>query len=291
MGQEWVHIGKIKIPDIVEKIGIEPTEELKQSIIKEGQQEPIYVVEFYHYNYTQYYILDGGKRYKILRKIYKGKEEEYESIWIAKLKLNMRQYNELIVLKILDEIDINKLPISVYSELVLLYYSAVMNQGKRSDLKGQKSETTEENEKEGIKLCADKFGISQRQISRYIRIPNCVQRVLERLDSKNISLRASVELSYLKEEQQEMIVELFERKNKKMTYLRMNYIRTCIEKGYCSNYKYIVVRGCLIEEKILLADMEKIKERVRIYKEEKNAALGKWKELYDEEEHWRELHG
>ena len=78
------------------------------------------------------------------------------------------------------------------NNIIVLF--TVIKQGQRNDLKVKTNE--KENIKSGLKECAEKFHMSERQISRYIRIPNCCSEIKQMLDNKKILLRAAVELSF-----------------------------------------------------------------------------------------------
>ena len=77
------------------------------------------------------------------------------------------------------------------------------HQGKRNDLTsgqvGQKLNSR--------KLLAETSEDSARQIQRYIRLTNLIPELLDKVDEKIIAFNPAVELSYLKEEEQENIEE------------------------------------------------------------------------------------
>ena len=82
---------------------------------------------------------------------------------------------------------------------------AMNRQGKRTDLTsgpvGQKLSRE--------KLAED-VGESGRQIHRYIRITELVPELIDLVDSGEVSLRPAVELSYLPDEEQYMVLEAIE---------------------------------------------------------------------------------
>lgn len=79
-------------------------------------------------------------------------------------------------------------------------------QGERTDLTsvptGQKSENKSSREK-----IAENSPDSYTQIQRYIRLTNLIPEMLDMVDEGKIALRPAVELSYLKTDEQEQVVE------------------------------------------------------------------------------------
>ena len=86
---------------------------------------------------------------------------------------------------------------------------AMKRQGVRRDLEGtsvplaQKSKTSRE-------VLGEAVGESQDQIRRYIRLTELIPPLLKLVDEGKIALRPAVELSYLKKNEQEMLMEAIE---------------------------------------------------------------------------------
>lgn len=80
---------------------------------------------------------------------------------------------------------------------------AMDRQGKRNDLTStplvSKSRSNEE--------LADKVGESREQIRRFIRLTELVPEILQMVDERQIAFRPAVEISYLAEEQQYILLE------------------------------------------------------------------------------------
>ena len=89
-----------------------------------------------------------------------------------------------------------------------LKLEAMKRQGCRTDLTsaqiGRKSGV------ESRELLAEQVGESRNQISRYIRLTNLIDRLLDKVDEKKIPVNAAVELSYLGTKAQADIVEIME---------------------------------------------------------------------------------
>ena len=81
---------------------------------------------------------------------------------------------------------------------------AIKHQGVRSDLTsrqlGEKSQTS-------IQLVANQSGESQRQVQRYIRLTELVPDLLKMVDERKIALNPAYELSFLKKEEQEQLLD------------------------------------------------------------------------------------
>ena len=81
---------------------------------------------------------------------------------------------------------------------------AIKHQGERSDLTsrqvGEKSQTS-------IQLVASQAGESQRQVQRYIRLTELIPELLDMVDEKKIAFNPAYELSFLKPDEQQMLVE------------------------------------------------------------------------------------
>lgn len=85
-----------------------------------------------------------------------------------------------------------------------LKLDALKRQGSRSDLTsgqvGQKSKTS-------VETIAEQSGDSIKQIQRYIRLTELVPEFLDMVDAKKIAFNPSVEISYLKPEEQQDLID------------------------------------------------------------------------------------
>ena len=86
-------------------------------------------------------------------------------------------------------------------------FEAIRHQGARTDLTlgqvGQKS-------KRSLEAVADSAGESIKQVQRYIRLNHLIPPLLDMVDEKKISLSPAVELSFLKPDEQEKLLEAIE---------------------------------------------------------------------------------
>lgn len=269
---EELETALLNIPELFKIYIQEPDEKILRSIEEQGVQKPLYVYKDPFYN--KYEVLDGVKRVLACKKLCRN--EPVKAIVI----MNPIEKNKYIAEKILGRCKLDTIQTSYLSEIILLYYSTVIKQGQRNDLKAKTNE--KENIKSGLKECAEKFHMSERQISRYIRIPNCCSEIKQMLDNKKISLRAAVELSFLPNEMQIEIINKMKtvhKPHRKITYLQAEYIRLYVEKtqGYF-NYDFMKVAFTKKKE-ILRKEIEKLRnvqvEQVSMYRKNSNVALRK----------------
>ncbi len=96
------------------------------------------------------------------------------------------------------------------SERALAYkmkLEAIKHQGERKDLTSSQV---------GMKLQAldivgQQAGESRNQVHRYIRLTELVPEIMDMVDSKKIAFNPAVELSYLKKEEQELLLDAMEK--------------------------------------------------------------------------------
>lgn len=82
---------------------------------------------------------------------------------------------------------------------------AIKRQGKRTDLTSRQV-----GEKWSISLVSKDSNESERQIQRYIRLTELIPQLLQMVDEKRIAFNPAVELSYLPEEQQVLLLSAME---------------------------------------------------------------------------------
>lgn len=86
---------------------------------------------------------------------------------------------------------------------------AIKRQGARRDLTctqvGYKSDG-----KKSVQVVAEEAGESRSQIQRYVRLNDLSPQLQQMVDDKKIAMTPAVEISYLKPEEQELLVETIE---------------------------------------------------------------------------------
>ena len=83
---------------------------------------------------------------------------------------------------------------------------ALSHQGKRTDLTSDQLGEKSKN-KYSVEILAEKVGDSKSQVQRYIRLTELIKELLDMVDEGKIAFNPAVELSYLTEEQQNLLLE------------------------------------------------------------------------------------
>lgn len=86
---------------------------------------------------------------------------------------------------------------------------AMKRQGQRSDLTS--SQVGMKLQRQSLDMIGEQTGDSRNTIHRYIRLTNLVPMLLEQVDHKKIAFNAAVEVSYLMEQEQQMLCEVIQR--------------------------------------------------------------------------------
>lgn len=124
------------------------------------------------------------------------------------------------------------------------HHKALTSQGKRTDLlkeietmlKADEIKVEETSRLLGEKLTsADEtgrsFNLSGRTVSRYLRVCNLIKELKDRLDIEEIPFFAAVELSYLKEDEQNIIESIIAENKFRIDLRKSQVLRDYSEKG------------------------------------------------------------
>ena len=147
-------------------------------------------------------------------------EKEYEVIsghrrLHAAVKAGMKTVPALIYAITRDEAAIMLVDSNLHREHILpsekafaykLKYEALKSQGKRTDLTSSQLET----KLRADEIIGEQTGESRAQIQRYIRLTNLIPELLDLVDEGKIALTPAVELSYLAEDQQYVLLDTIE---------------------------------------------------------------------------------
>ena len=110
---------------------------------------------------------------------------------------------------------------------------AMKHQGERTDL--QQEGTSEQfAPKLTTALIGEKDGISKDTVKRFIRLTNLIPELLELLDQKQISFNPSVELSYLKPEEQKKLIEAMDYTQAAPSLSQAQRLKKLSQEGGCS---------------------------------------------------------
>ena len=91
-----------------------------------------------------------------------------------------------------------------------LKLEAMKHQGKRVDLEENETSTPMVAKLRTDEILGNEVGESRENIRRYIRLTYLIPELLEQVDLKRIAFRPAVELSYLSEENQYVVQNIFE---------------------------------------------------------------------------------
>lgn len=143
---------------------------------------------------------------------------------------------------------------------------AQKHQGKRTDLTsaqlGQKLENKTAREK-----VSDDVGESREQVRRYIRLTELIPKLLELVDNERIAFSPAVELSYLKEDEQYIILNIYEYDEATPTLSQAQYLKKLSQEGRLTTEKI---------EEIMKEPKPNQKEHIRFSAERINKVLPKY---------------
>ena len=80
-------------------------------------------------------------------------------------------------------------------------------------------------------ILGEQIGESQDQIRRYIRLTELIKPILDMVDDKKIALRPAVELSYLSQDQQEMLLDTMQLQDCTPSHAQAIKLRKFAEEG------------------------------------------------------------
>lgn len=80
-------------------------------------------------------------------------------------------------------------------------------------------------------ILGEQIGESQDQIRRYIRLTELIEPILDMVDAKKIALRPAVELSYLSQDQQEMLLDTMQLQDCTPSHAQAIKMRKFAEEG------------------------------------------------------------
>jgi len=176
------------------KIVDEDLSELMESISQNGVTTPLVVRPLKDGNYE---IVSGHRRKRAC--------ELLEIKSVPCIVRNMTR-DEAIIMMVDSNIQREEILPSERAFAYKMKLDAMKHQGKKlentSDQVGRKLETT------GI--IGKETGDSQTQVKRYIRLTYLIPELLEMVDSKRIALTPAVELSYLRENEQKLLLNIID---------------------------------------------------------------------------------
>ena len=107
---------------------------------------------------------------------------------------------------------------------------AMKRQGQRTDLTSSPLATKLKG-KRSDEILGEQVGESKDQIRRYIRLTELIKPILDMVDDKKIALRPAVELSYLSQDQQEMLLDTIQLQDCTPSHAQAIKLRKFAEEG------------------------------------------------------------
>ena len=107
---------------------------------------------------------------------------------------------------------------------------ALKRQGKRTDL----TSVQIERKLEAREIVAEEAGESVSQIQRYLRLTELLPKLLEMTDRKELGFSVAVEISYLKQEEQEALLEEMEKVGVRPSPVQIERLKKLSQEGSCS---------------------------------------------------------
>ena len=112
---------------------------------------------------------------------------------------------------------------------------AMKRQGVRTDLQGEELTSAQLGRKlETADLIGQETGDSRNQVRRFIRLTNLIPELLDMVDQKQISFNPAVELSYLKPEEQQQVIEAMDYTQAAPSLSQAQRLKKLSQDGSCT---------------------------------------------------------
>lgn len=225
----------------------ERLDDMVESIRSNGVMTPIIVQPLEDGNYE---ILIGHNRWNA------SKIAGLESVpAIIKENLTDEEAEIYVIESNLLQRGFNELKPTEQAQVLALRYESLFSQGKRNDiinelleLEGKSEDKHKHNSREEV---GAEYGLSRNTVARLLRVDKLIDGLKEWVDSGELSVRAAVELSYLKENEQEHIYRMNTDSatggmSKKISEKTAKALRSASEKDNASVVKTNEMSGILI---------------------------------------------
>jgi len=193
-------------------------EELKESISRSGVLSPILVRK----KEDRYEIISGHNRAKCCREL-----------GLKEIPAIIKDYDNDMAELIMIETNLaqreNILPcekgLAYKKQLELIKKLKKENQEKSSDTNAYESTTQIEQEEYSVEKLANESEDSRATIQRFIRLTELNTELKDKVNNEMLGVMVGVELSYLKQEEQEIVNEIIEETNIKLTMAQAKKLR------------------------------------------------------------------
>ena len=200
-------------------------------------------------------------------------------------------YDEAVVVMVDSNLQREEILPSEKAFAYKMKLDAMKRQGNRTDLTSTPLARKLKG-KESAEILGEQVGESKDQIRRYIRLTNLIPEILEMVDEKKIAMRPAVELSYLPQEEQEILYDTMESEACTPSHAQAIKIRKFSAEGRLNED---VLLSIMAEEKPNQVEQWKIpKNRLKKYfpsgtsQEKMEETIVKALELYRKREKIRE---
>ena len=172
-------------------------EQLTESIRQQGVLNPIMVRPL---DTSEYEVISGHRRLHACKKA---------GIEMIPAFIYSMDRSEAVVAMVDSNLHREKLLPSEKAFAYKMKMEALKHQGQRTDLTlGQVGTKLRSDE-----IIAQQSGESRNQVQRYIRLANLIPGILQKVDSGEIALTPAVELSYLDEDTQKIVLDAMEQED------------------------------------------------------------------------------
>ena len=145
-------------------------------------------------------------RYEIVSGHRRKKAFELAGLDTVKAEVREMSRDEAIILMVESNLQRSTILPSEKAFSYKMRLEAMNRQGQRTDLTSSPVGIKLQG-KQSLEIVGESAGDSRNQVHRYIRLTELVQPLLDLVDEGRIAFRPAVELSYLKKEEQEALVE------------------------------------------------------------------------------------
>ena len=145
-------------------------------------------------------------RYEIVSGHRRKKACELDGLDTVKAEVREMSRDEAIILMVESNLQRSTILPSEKAFSYKMRLEAMNRQGQRTDLTSSPVGIKLQG-KQSLEIVGESAGDSRNQVHRYIRLTELVQPLLDLVDEGRIAFRPAVELSYLKKEEQEALVE------------------------------------------------------------------------------------
>ena len=221
----------------------EKIEEIDINLLDTFKNHPFKVLKNEDLNKLEESIKDNGVLEPI---IVRKKDDRYEIVSGHRRKLA----SELIGLKTIpaiirnmtdDEATIYMVDSNMHRESLLPSEKAKAYKMKLDALNHQGVASGQVGQKYSRDLLADETNESSRQIQRYIRLNYLIPELLDKVDNNKIAFNPAVEISYLKKEEQKMLLEAMDYSDSTPSHAQTIILKKLSQEGKLTDDKLLEI--------------------------------------------------